>query len=99
MAPTRTAEKPKRTPRNKPPRGRPVPGFPRITIHPARMGGMACVRDYRFTVAQALRLLSGGHTPDEIIKEFPFLEREDFPELLAYASTLAELAEDPLDAE
>ena len=94
MAPTKTAEKPKKTRRT--PHGRPVPGFPRITIHPGRLGGAACIRDHRFSVAQALLLLSAGHSEDDIIKAFPFLEREDFREVLAYASSLAELPDDPI---
>ena len=57
MATTRTADKPKKA--RKPPKGRPVPGFPRLTVHPDRMGGMPCIRDFRFTAAQALRLLLG----------------------------------------
>lgn len=97
MAPTKTAEKPRRT--RRPPRGRPVDGFPRITIHPGRMGGMACIRDHRVTVAQVLRLLSAGHSEDDVIRAFPFLEHEDFREVLGYASSLAELPVDPLDAE
>jgi uncharacterized protein (DUF433 family) len=94
MAPTpRTAEKTKKT--RKPPKGRPVAGFPRLTIHPDRMGGMPCIRDYRFTAAQVLRLFSAGHSEDEILKAYPFLERADVREALAYASGLVELRHEP----
>jgi uncharacterized protein (DUF433 family) len=82
----RTAEKPKKAP----PKGQPVPGFPRLTVHRDRMGGMACIRDYRFTAAEALRLLSAGHSEDEILTSYPFLERADLREALSYASHLAE---------
>lgn len=91
---TKTAAKPKRS--RKATRGEPVARFPRITIHPERMGGMPCLRDYRFTVAQVLRLLAAGHSEDEILKAYPFLEREDLREALAYASCLAELRDEPI---
>ena len=93
-ATTRSAEKPKKT--RKPPKGRPVAGFPRLTVHPDRMGGVPCIRDYRFTAAQVLRLFSGGHSEDEILKAYPFLERADVRQALAYASGLAELRPDPI---
>jgi uncharacterized protein (DUF433 family) len=75
-----------------------VAGFPRITVHPDRMGGMPCVRDHRFTVAQALRLFSAGHSEDEILRAYAFLERDDLREALAYAAQLAEHAADPIAA-
>lgn len=89
MAPATTSTPKPRRPR-RPPRGRPVRGFPRITIHPRRLGGVPCIRDHRFSVAQALRLLSAGQSEDEILRAFPFLEREDLREVLAYASSLAD---------
>ena len=96
MTTPRPTAKPKKT--TKPPKGRPIPGFPRLTVHPGRMGGMPCIRDYRFTAAQALRLLSAGHSEDEILSAYPFLEREDLREALAFASDLAELIPDPIPA-
>jgi uncharacterized protein (DUF433 family) len=95
MAPTaRPVAKPKRTP--KPPKGRPVAGFPRLTVHADRMGGMPCIRDYRFTAAQVLRLFSAGHSEDEILKAYPFLERADVREALSYASGLVEMRREPI---
>ena len=95
MPPTpRAAAKPKKTP--KPPKGRPVVGFPRLTVHPDRMGGMPCIRDYRFTAAQVLRLFSAGHSEDQILKAYPFLERADVREALAYASGLVERRREPI---
>ena len=90
------APKPKRP--DQPPRGRPVPGFPRLTVHPDRMGGMPCIRDYRCTAAQILRMLSAGHSEDEILAAYPFLERADLREALAYASSLAERHVEPTPA-
>ena len=90
----RTAAKPKQAPR--PPKGRAVAGFSRLTVHPDRMGGMPCIRDYRFTAAQVLRLFSAGHSEDEILKAYPFLERADVRQALAYASGLVEQRREPI---
>jgi uncharacterized protein (DUF433 family) len=40
----------------------------------------------RFTVADILDLLSADMTPDEIINDYPFLERDDIRAALLYAS-------------
>jgi uncharacterized protein (DUF433 family) len=60
--------------------------FPRITVHPRRMSGQPCIRDLRITVGNVLELLAAGHTEAEILAEFPFLEREDFRDVLGYAA-------------
>ncbi len=88
MSSPRRASKTKKvsTPRH----GSPVARFPRVTIHPGRMGGMPCIRDHRFTVAQLLALLAAEHSREEILETYPFLEPEDFSEALGYASWLAE---------
>lgn len=70
--------------------------FPRITVHPDRMGGMPCIRDMRVTVANVLRLLAAGNTDAAILKAYPYLEREDLRESLAYAAWLAQFHDDPL---
>jgi uncharacterized protein (DUF433 family) len=70
------------------------PRFPRITVHPDRMGGMPCIRDMRVTVANVLRLLAGGHSENEILAEYPYLERGDFRDVLAYAAWRAEMQEE-----
>ena len=43
----------------------------------------------RFTVAQMLELLAGGMTFDEILEDYPFIEREDIFACLTYASMIA----------
>lgn len=63
--------------------------LPRITIEPGKMGGKACIRGYRFTVEHLLGLLAEGMKPDEIMKEWDFLQAEDFPAALRYAAYLA----------
>ena len=43
--------------------------FPRITFDPAVMGGRACIRGLRFTVAQLLRLVASGLSHQELLEE------------------------------
>jgi uncharacterized protein (DUF433 family) len=56
--------------------------FDRITVDPAQMGGVPCVRRLRIPVATVLRLLAGGLTEGEILAEYPDLESEDIRECL-----------------
>ena len=51
--------------------------FERITVDPAQMGGVSCVRHLRIPVATVLRLLAGGLAEHEILAEYPDLEKED----------------------
>jgi uncharacterized protein (DUF433 family) len=65
-------------------------GLDRITFDPKIMGGRACIRGMRITVALALNLLAGGMTTEEIIRDYPYLEPEDIHQVLRYASFMAE---------
>jgi uncharacterized protein (DUF433 family) len=49
----------------------------RITLDPGVMGGRPTIRSMRFTVTQLLELLAGGMSADEILDDYPYLERED----------------------
>lgn len=60
-------------------------GFDRITFDPDIMGGRACVRGMRITVALVLNLVANGMTPKEIIRAYPYLEPEDIRQALCYA--------------
>jgi len=66
-----------------------VPGFPRLTVEPDKLGGQPCVRGYRFGVEQLLDLLASGLASEEILASFPFLERADISEALRYAAAIA----------
>ncbi len=48
--------------------------FERITIDPAQMGGVQCIRHIRIPVAPVLRLLAGGLSDREVLAEYPDLE-------------------------
>jgi len=63
--------------------------FDRITFDPAVMGGRACIRGMRITVALVVNLVANGMSADDIIREYPDLEREDVRQSLQYASALA----------
>jgi uncharacterized protein (DUF433 family) len=70
--------------------------FPRITIDPHQMGGVPCIRGLRIPVATVLRMLAGGMSEQEIVKEYPDLEPEDIREALRYAAASAMERELPL---
>ena len=57
----------------------------RITFDPAVMGGKACIRGLRATVGTVVGLLTAGRSYEEILKAYPYLEREDIDQALAYA--------------
>ena len=68
----------------------------RITFDPAVMGGRPCIRGLRVTVGTIVGLLASGHSREEILKLYPYLEPEDLDEALAYAAWRVEEAEIPL---
>jgi uncharacterized protein (DUF433 family) len=61
--------------------------FPRITVDPAQMGGVPCVRRLRIPVPTVLRLLAGGLSEDEILAQYPDLQTEDIRECLRFAAS------------
>lgn len=66
-------------------------GFQRISADPGRMGGLPTIRDTRVTVTAVLGQLAAGQTPQDIVRDYPYLELDDIYAALAYASaTLAE---------
>lgn len=72
--------------------------FDRITFDPKIMGGRACIRGMRITVALVVNLVANGMSPDEIRSEYPDLEDEDIRQSLRYAAWLAEDSVQELDA-
>jgi uncharacterized protein (DUF433 family) len=67
-----------------------LPDFDRITFDPQIMGGRACIRGLRITVALVLNLLANGMEARQIVEEYPPLELEDIRQVLRYAARLAE---------
>ena len=72
--------------------------FDRITQDPAVMGGKACIRGMRVTVGMVVGQVGAGHTIQEILTEYPYLEREDVLQALRYAAWPAEDREVALPA-
>lgn len=68
----------------------------RITINPEVMGGKPCIRGLRVTVGTLVGLMASGHTPEDILKAYPYLELADIYEALAYAAWRVEEIEVPL---
>ncbi len=64
--------------------------FDRITQDPTVMGGKACIRGMRVTVAMIVGQIGAGHSIEELLKDYPYLEREDVLQALKYAAWLAE---------
>ncbi len=62
----------------------------RITQQPDVMGGKACIRGMRVTVGMILGQIGTGQSVDEILLDYPYLEREDIMQALRYASWRAE---------
>src|SRR5262245_64233651 len=73
-----------------------MPQLTRITRDPAVMGGKPCIRGMRVTVGTVVGLVAAGHTRDEILREYPYLEADDIAEALSYAAWRAEEVEVPL---
>lgn len=61
-----------------------------ITQQPDVMGGKACIRGMRVTVGMVVGQVGAGHSVDEILANFPYLEREDIMQALRYAAWRAE---------
>ena len=73
--------------------------FTRITVDPARMGGVPCIRGLRIPVATVVGMTAEGMTSEQILEAYPDLEPEDLREALRYAAeTLRERELPPANA-
>ncbi len=61
----------------------------RITLNPKVMNGKPTIRNMRFSVAQMLELLAGGMSFQEILNDYPYIEKEDIQASLKYAALIA----------
>ncbi len=71
----------------------------RITQQPGVMGGKACIRGMRVTVGMVVGQIGAGHGIDEILVDYPYLEREDILQALRYAAWRAQEREVKLASE
>jgi uncharacterized protein (DUF433 family) len=64
----------------------------RITFDLEKCGGRACLRGMRIRVTDVLELLSSGASFEEILEDYPYLEREDILAAIEYAAHQADHA-------
>jgi uncharacterized protein (DUF433 family) len=70
--------------------------FSRITVDPAKMGGVACVRGLRIPVATIVAMVADGMSESEILNAYPDLEAADIGEALRFAAEAVRERELPL---
>jgi uncharacterized protein (DUF433 family) len=58
----------------------------RITVEAGKCGGRPCIRGLRIRVTDVLELLAAGASYEEILADYPYLEREDILAALDYAA-------------
>jgi uncharacterized protein (DUF433 family) len=58
----------------------------RITVEPGKRSGKPCIRGLRITVYDILDYLAGGMTEEQVLADFPDLERDDIRAVLAFAA-------------
>ncbi|MER5700892.1 DUF433 domain-containing protein [Micromonospora sp. NPDC002296] len=58
----------------------------RITVDPGRMGGLPCIRDTRVTAIAVVGQLAAGRSIDDVLGDYPYLEREDMLAALEFAA-------------
>jgi len=54
-----------------------MPELDRITQDPSVMGGKPCIRGMRVTVGMVVGQIGAGHTIEEVLSDYPYLDRED----------------------
>lgn len=70
----------------------------RITRQAGLMGGKACIRGMRVTVSMVVSQIAAGRSIDELLADYPYLERDDIMQALRYAAWRAEEREVALNA-
>lgn len=60
--------------------------FDRITQSPDMMGGRPCIRGMRVTVGMIVGQIGAGVSIEELLADYPYLEREDIFQALRYAA-------------
>jgi len=58
----------------------------RITVEEGKCGGRPCIRGQRLRVSDVLELLAAGASVEEILADYPSLEREDILAAIDYAA-------------
>ena len=63
---------------------------PRITVEAGKMGGKPCIRGLRFSVYDLASYLASGMTEEQILREFPYLEKEHFEAVYDFFASIPE---------
>jgi uncharacterized protein (DUF433 family) len=63
-----------------------VTDLDRITQNPLVMGGKACIRGMRVTVGMIVGQIGAGHSIEQLLADYQYLEREDILQALRYAA-------------
>jgi uncharacterized protein (DUF433 family) len=71
--------------------------FTRITVSPAQMDGVPCIRGLRIPVATVVVMVADRMTEDEILRAHPDLERDDIREALLFAAEAVHKREIPVE--
>ena len=64
--------------------------YHRISTNPEICHGQACIRNTRIPVHQIIHMLANGDTIEDLLEEYPSLEKEDILDCLDYVASLAE---------
>jgi uncharacterized protein (DUF433 family) len=70
--------------------------FDRVTVEPDKLEGKPCIRGLRVTVETMVRLVAAGWSFEQILTEYPDLERPDIQQALAYAAGASDVHFHPL---
>ncbi len=62
----------------------------RISIEAGKCGGRPCIRGQRIRVTDILELIAGGASFEEILADYPTLQREDILAAIGYAAHQAD---------
>ncbi len=64
--------------------------FDRITQSPDKMSGRPCIRGMRVTVGMIVGQIGSGVAMDDLLADYPYLDREDILQALRYAAWRSE---------
>ena len=62
----------------------------RITVNPGVIVGKPTIRGLRITVEQILKALANGLTTEQLLEDYPDLEKDDIKACLFYATELVD---------
>ena len=60
----------------------------RVTIEPGKRSGQPCIRGLRITVWDVLGWLGSGRSEEQILEDYPEIEKDDFPAVYEFAARL-----------